>query len=323
MLNKQLGLFFIFGFSSFLTNAQQAPLACDGTAYLLGAADVNSPSVISLADGETGSQLSLPDINPDVQANFNSLAYNADNDLLYASVNYPLVSGAIEGNLVTIDADGIVTDLGQPTPNGTTFVNNWNYAVNGSLPAWAPRVILHAGTIQDGIYYFFAHQKRPLPYRTFLVKVDLATFTYTDIQLSLGLQATDMAFSEDTGLLYSLFNGTLFSTNPNTGEQVVLSTVGSVDAPGAWSDDTGGILFYDAPNAEVYRYDIAGNTISGPVTDVQYLQFDATACFSAKTIDTAVKKIPSTNIWGVLGLTLSFLMIVFFIQHYKKAHKNL
>lgn len=281
MLSQQLKSFLpVIGLAlSFPVLSQSAPLTCDGTAYLVSAANARTSSTIALANGDTGA-LTGTTITPSIRNVYNAVGYNNNDNLLYATINFSIGAGSA-GDIVTIDANGVVTNLGKPTPNGSTNLASWNdYLVSVPTTSTVPSVSLYTGVIQGNTYYFFGRDSDDN--KAYLISVDLISFTYTDIEVSLGLETTDMAFSKQTGLVYGLYQNQVISTNPATGQQTILTSLPSppvVTAGGAWSDSNGDIFFYANSTSRLYKYDVNAKTLALISTVSGYSYFDATACY--------------------------------------------
>lgn len=260
--------------------SQTAPLTCDGTAYLLSARYSKTPSVINLANGDTGVETGVT-IMPSKGEVYNGLAYNPNNDLLYALVGVTLDS--IEtASLVTIDADGVVTDLGKPTPAvGGMNLPDWILAVSGNFG-----VEVNVGAIDSNIYYTIAIDDTKSPVESYLLKVNLADMTYTEVKLSQPIRMADFTFSKETRLIYALTKIGVVSIDPNTGALTVLSTAELTNAGGAWTDSNGDVYLYsniymgNNKEAKLFKYDVSGDVFASTVNVTPYNYFDATACYS-------------------------------------------
>jgi len=259
------------------------PLAftCDGTAYLISSAG-GAASVVNLAGidtGVTGATIVLSDGHI-----YNGLAYNSADNLLYAFVQTALSGGSVsQGDVVTIDANGVVTSLGQPVSSeipANRLIDTWSIDSSG-----VSTVSERTGVIDnDNKYYFYGENASGN--QIYLVTLDLDTFTYSDIDVSLDLLQSDLAFSSKTGLLYGVQFGVMASLNTQTGVQTIINPLGfdiasnNTSMGGAWSDIEGDLYFYNNINTPLVllKYEIDTNTLTNMGAVSAYASFDATAC---------------------------------------------
>ncbi|WP_435315488.1 DUF6923 family protein, partial [Cellulophaga fucicola] len=281
---------FLFIFAVINQLHAQTPFTCNGSAYLVSASNGNAASIITLISPSNPSA-ALGTITPNLAGNFNAMGYNLRTNLLYAlTVNDRGIPGLTQDAIVTIDASGVVTNLGVPSPApGET-----------DLPAFTtsgPNAVGAAtGTIdsENEIHYFFADG---LSGRV-LVAVDLNTLTYTTRSMS-GGGVNDFAFSSQDGKLYG-FKNDVRSFDPITGIGSTINTYASGSdaspggsAGGAWADEQGRIYFYQngSGGGELIRYTPNSNLLEvlGSVTG--YGSFDADACYPPSIL----KKIIATT----------------------------
>lgn len=179
---------------------------------------------------------SFEPVGPPSGIGYNSIAYNEDDDLIY---------GASGADIIVIDANGAVTNLGQPTPG-----------MGGT----------NAGVIEDGIYYTMSSGGGPLN------RVDLATMINDPITLTgPGAGTADIAFINgrlwgDNGFVA----GSLSRIDPDTGQVDVFASPvpASVAAGAAWTYGNGNLGLSDNNSGNLYQLAIGASNSPAPTIDL-------------------------------------------------------
>ncbi len=182
--------------------------ACDGTPYVVQTVNGLGTNSQLFKVGTAQTPYTFTSIGP-INSTFilNSLAYNANNNLLYAVRS--LTSGPNNGqtDIVTINNTGAVTSLG--VPPGLNVTHGYNI---GDI------------TKDSSTYYLMSGA-----FPTELYAINLTTFTATLITLSSAAAIADFAVSPVDGLLYSVDGATnrLVQINPATGAVQTFAFVGT------------------------------------------------------------------------------------------------
>lgn len=264
------------------------PFDCNGSAYLVSTTSTTTPSIIRIVDPANPSTIRAT-LTPSIADVYNAIGYNFEDNLIYG-LAHGVTSGMTPGDIVRIDGEGTVTRLGAPTSTQadrglTTWTTSGTTNANGSHITLAPGVV----GLDNKFYGMVATNNAA---STYLVTVDLTTMTYTTVKLSRNYIASDLAFSPYNGMLYGLTTDGLIQTNPNNGEQTVITpTSGVVPAVlpgGAWNDVQGRVYFYANGNdpatggVRLYRYNPANGVFADIAPVTAYALFDATACFPTR-----------------------------------------
>lgn len=265
----------------------QTPFTCDGTGYLVTSRNATTTSTMRFLDANTG-VLTGTTLSLTTNVILNGIGYNVGDNLIYGLVEIDLSATGLQGDIVSVDANGDVLPVGKPT--------NSEASANQSIPTWvvssngtglSTYIRAAVGTVSNnGILYAYGVKRSDST--TYIVKVDLNSMTYSDIPVTgyNTLMINDWAFTPFDGNLYCLVNGSIYKFDNTTGECSIVVTSGVdissvVDTGGVWTDIFGNIYFYDnnAIATGVYKLIVKTGVVERVGDSQNISRFDATACF--------------------------------------------
>jgi len=230
------------------------PFSCSVEPYGV----INNPSNLVTLDPDTGTNTNAVAVDP--ASRINGLGYNTIDNFAYG-INE-------DRDIVRLDVNGNLTNLGQPTGPG-------NYNPRGAAGAMDTAGNLYL--IRNNAVFIVDIGNNPAA----------GTLTYTRLSLSgLNVNLDDITFSVTDGNLYGLSDGDLVRVNLSTGMVSAVATTGDtlVDgAGGAWSTADGTVFLYvnGTPSTGIlFSVDVSAATpVVTRVGDVaRNGSFDAFAC---------------------------------------------
>src|SRR5690606_19005741 len=101
------------------------PFVCNGSAYLISSPSGTTPSTLYIVDA-TNPTIIHAQLAPSVADRYNGIGYNFEDNLLYGFAQGDAASHS-HGDVVQIDANGVVRNLGKPapTPGQVTGMPTW------------------------------------------------------------------------------------------------------------------------------------------------------------------------------------------------------
>ncbi len=271
-----------------LTIMTNTNFVCTNTAYVISAPNNTTSSTLGALDlqaPETPSGV----ITLSAAGTYNALAFNTNNNLLYAiqTRDFDTTDTVRRGDLVTISPSGVVVSLGKPVADSVAtaaLMPTWPGSGNVANSQLNLRNFI--GTIDSQTETFLTFAQDNVDGTRYIAKVDLNAFEYSFVQLDRNINPADVAFSNQTGLLYGVNGTTIRSYNPTTGEVLDITVDPSSDtlissAGGAWSDANGNVYFYKNGGTTgnvILFYNVTTNVAKriGEVTP--FSDFDAAAC---------------------------------------------
>jgi len=258
------------------TCALLAPFDCSPNPLVSFAASANDPVNFNFLNLEDPTQV-IESITPEFADNFNSIALNTNDFLVYMLVRQQLDPNSpfVDNEMAVMDRNGKMTSQGVPTydPSDTNpNYTDWNDARPNSAGVLDPAT---------STYYIFGRRSPKS-----LLRLDLITNRFTDVTLNGATtdDGVDLAFSNVTNLLYFARGGFIYTLDPANGTTALVTLDPNSDPlaggniGGAWSDASGNLYLYQSNAGTIYQLNPTTNLLTILGTGSAYGSFDATAC---------------------------------------------